>query len=129
LKEEACMHPRCVDRHTTGGRCHHRVHHRISCEEYAELMAWARGRCQICGIAEADTPLGKLYIDHTEQPDGTGRWKRILIRGLVCPSCNTLMSMVDGNRRWRKDRTHEQAARRYAADPWYLRSPADPNTL
>lgn len=88
----------------------HRLYY-LSCEEYEDLWAFARGHCQICRIASEETPRGKLCIDHL-RPYGGG-----MVRGLVCDKCNSLMARVDaGTIRYPSD-----AVRYYQRNSWFAR--------
>src|SRR4051812_19457719 len=74
-------------RHSKAGKtCHHFVYHRLTCDEYDALRERAAGRCEICGTAEADTGGRRLVVDHFHGG------KLHLIRGLLCDSCNVVMS-------------------------------------
>lgn len=119
-------HPRCIRNRQLGSNCQHAAYHGIGCEEYAELVAAAQDRCQICGISGSDTLRGELCIDHLPEPPSPAPHK---VRGLVCDKCNSLMSKVDGRKPWDADRTHEEAALRYAANAWYLTHPIRPPHL
>lgn len=119
----AAWHPRCVEKRRLGVNCTHAAFHGIGCEEYAELVAAAGDVCQICGVRGADTARGELVIDHVPQPQGPEPHK---VRGLLCDKCNSLMSKVDGTKPWDANRSHEDAARRYAENAWYLTHPLQP---
>lgn len=53
----------------------------ISLADHVALFTKQGGKCAICGVEEADTPKGALYVDHCHT---TGA-----VRGLLCHHCNT----------------------------------------
>lgn len=74
----------------------HRIHstheaHDLSCEEFDELLTRANGRCEVCGIPQAEAARGLLYIDHDNRR-GTGKDH---IRGMTCPKCNGDLRFID----------------------------------
>lgn len=89
--------------------CHHRIYS-LTCEEFDELLARANGRCEKCGAAETDTPIGHLLIDH-DSGLGTG-WDHV--RGMLCSRCNTAFRYVDNGSR---EPSLEQ--KRYLDEAWY----------
>lgn len=108
-----------LGKHST---CHHRIY-RLTCEQFDELLALAGEHCQVCGIAEADTVPGYLYIDHdNRRGDGFDH-----VRGLACAKCNSALRFVDNGFR---EATPEQD--RYLKNAWFWRhhpSPSHPKTL
>lgn len=46
--------------HAEGKTCFHFMGYGLTCDEYDALRARAAGHCEICGIAEGDTPRGAL---------------------------------------------------------------------
>jgi hypothetical protein len=57
--------------------------YRLSCEEFAQLVDRAGGKCERCGKAHL-----RLLIDHDhDHPFG-----RRAVRGLVCPGCNQILA-------------------------------------
>ena len=98
--------------------CHHRSCHKLSCDEYDALRERAAGRCEICGITEAETPRGSLVIDHYTQGDN---W---YVRGLLCDKCNAVMACYDGKKPWGENRKWEAKAAEYVAKSWHR--PDDP---
>jgi hypothetical protein len=54
----------------------------ITPQKYRAMLAAANGRCAVC-----ETQTNRLHLDHCH---ATGR-----LRGLLCPSCNLAMSVVD----------------------------------
>lgn len=97
--------------HPEGKTCHHWGEHRLTCDDYDRLRARAAGHCEICGIAEADTPVGKLYIDHAQ-----GGRNTYYVRGLVCAKCNAVMACHDGRKAWGANRVWAERAALYAAN-------------
>ncbi|MFE9064876.1 endonuclease domain-containing protein [Streptomyces violaceusniger] len=91
--------------------------HRLTCDEYDELRERAGGCCEICGTPEAETGGKRLVVDHFE-----GRGFR-LVRGLLCDSCNAVMSCVDGTKRWGVNRRWESEALEYEASSWQQPTP------
>jgi hypothetical protein len=69
--------------------CAHLDVYRLSCGEFDRLWDRAEGRCEICQTPEADTPRGKLIIEHYHWRD---LW---FVRGLACDRCNRLMACHD----------------------------------
>jgi hypothetical protein len=99
------------------GPCQHLVLYGLSCEDYEELRARARGHCEICGIAEGDTPRGYLVVDHFHGDDRPGV---AFIRGMICDKCNAgVMACLDGLKVWGANRKWEAAARAYEANSWH----------
>jgi|HubBroStandDraft_6_1064221.scaffolds.fasta_scaffold159466_5 hypothetical protein len=104
--------------HPSGGTCHHFAFHGLTCDEYDALRARANGRCEICGIAEEDTPRGVLVVDHFEEKGVR------FIRGMICGRCNSgVMSCIDGRKVWGANRRWEAKAREYEANSWEKPSP------
>ena len=94
--------------------CHHRACHKLSCDEYDALRERAAGHCEICGIAEEETPRGTLEIDHYTEG---GIW---YVRGLLCGKCNGgVMACFDGNKKWGENRKWEAKAAEYVARSWH----------
>jgi hypothetical protein len=103
--------------------CHHWVYLRMSCEEYEALRARAGGHCEICGIAEGDTPRGHLVVDHFHGDEK--RPETAFIRGMICDKCNNgVMSCIDGLKVWGANRKWEARAREYEANSWDKPTPA-----
>lgn len=93
--------------------CRHRAYG-LSCQSYAQLLAEAGTRCEICRLPATQNTSGRLFIDH----DGTvGQWA---VRGLLCHRCNSLIADKPG---W--DTKIPPGAGRYLADPWYRRRLAE----
>lgn len=82
-------------RHTANGAtCHHFQRYGITCDEYDELQARAAGRCEICNREENEVPGETLFIDHVHDTNP------LIIRGLVCARCNSVMACHDGAKKW-----------------------------
>jgi len=92
-------------------RCTHIVNthvvHLLTCAEYDDLLATARGCCMLCWRSDAP-----LCIDHDHQ---LGPWA---VRGLLCRSCNSRLIHVDSGAREATVGVAE-----YLANPWHLRQP------
>lgn len=88
--------------------CHHSTY-RLTCADYEELWAYAKGRCEICRCRPEDTPDGKLFIDHA------GEYDEYAVRGLLCSKCNSLMGYVD------RGQKKDSRALRYRRDAWFVR--------
>ena len=101
------------NRHSASGNpCHHFVYHRLTCDQYDELLARAGGHCEMCGTAESETGGQRLVVDHFQ----SGQSRIRVIRGMVCDACNSAMSCLDGNKRWGPRRgVLEPQARAYQA--------------
>lgn len=107
-----------LGKHST---CHHKLYD-LTCDAFEELRALAEERCQICGLPEANTKPGYLYIDH----DGRRGNGYDHVRGLLCTTCNCALRYVDSSFR---EPTPEQA--RYLEDAWFWThhpSPTPPRT-
>ncbi|MFF6847073.1 endonuclease domain-containing protein [Streptomyces antimycoticus] len=86
---------RTENRHTKdGATCHHFQRYRITCAEYDDLRARAGGRCEICKRDENEVPGEALIIDHVHDRES------LIIRGLVCARCNSVMACHDGTKKW-----------------------------
>lgn len=74
--------------------CAHYDVYRLDCDEFERLYARSGGCCEICKTPEADTPRGKLVIEHYH-------WRDVwFVRGLVCDKCNRLMACHDRALPW-----------------------------
>lgn len=106
--------------HPEGKTCHHFAYHGLTCDQYDELLARAKGHCEICGIAQEETPRGQLVVDHFHGQRGAS-----FIRGMLCDYCNgAVMPCVDGLKVWgASSRKWEARARAYEADSWQAPSP------
>lgn len=93
-------------------RCTHIVNthvvHLLTCAEYDDLLAMARGCCMLC--RRSDAPL---CVDHDHE---LGPWA---VRGLVCRGCNQRLRRVDSGE---KEATVSIAE--YLANPWHLHQPS-----
>lgn len=88
--------------------CHHGMY-RLTCEDYDALWEHAGGCCEICRTPAADTPDGKLFVDHA------GAYGFFAVRGLLCSKCNSLMRYVD------RGEKHDRRASAYLANAWFVR--------
>lgn len=94
------------------GRVHSSCHHwtfSLTCEEFDGLRERAAGRCELCGIAEADTPRGVLCIDHDTRYDPRA------VRGLICDKCNSHLRFVENG-----TRPLDAQVRAYYRNAWFL---------
>lgn len=100
--------------HPRGAICWHYSGFKLTCDEYDALRARAGGRCEICGIPEAEIYNRRLVIDHFRGRPAS------YVRGLLCNGCNSVMACHDGNKNWgpRTGRWREKAAD-YAANSWH----------
>lgn len=87
--------------------CHHGAY-RLTCADHDALWKRAKGRCEICRIAAADTPSGKLCIDHDY------RYGFFAVRGLLCNRCNSLMRYVD------RGEKSDRRTLAYCANAWFV---------
>lgn len=92
------------DHHAT---CQHGAY-RLTCEDFEALWERAGGCCEICRVPAADTPAGKLGIDHAQE------YGYFAVRGLLCAKCNSLMRYVD------RGQKTSRAAREYMANAWFV---------
>ena len=110
--------------HRTDGKgpCHHYAYLGMPCDEYEALRARAGGHCEICGVAEEDTPRGHLVVDHFHGEAKTGA---SFVRGMICDRCNGgVMACIDGIKVWGANRQWEARAREYEASSWDKPTPA-----
>ncbi len=84
----------------------------LTCEQFAALLDFTAGRCNICGMREHYTPSG-LYIDHDH---AIALWA---VRGLLCPRCNTCIEMPGMLVGPERDE--------YFAKPWHIRASLRPS--
>lgn len=101
------------NRHSASGNpCHHFIYHRLTCDQYDELLARAGGHCEMCGTVESETGGQRLVVDHFQ----SGQSRIRVVLGMVCDACNSAMSCLDGNKRWGPRRSVlESQARAYQA--------------
>lgn len=104
---------RAQNRHSqSGNQCHHFTYHRLTCDQYDDLLARAAGRCEMCETVESETGGQRLVVDHFQSSQPRIR----VVRGMVCDACNSAMSCLDGNKRWGPRRSVlEPRARDYQA--------------
>ncbi|MFF7022992.1 endonuclease domain-containing protein [Streptomyces klenkii] len=88
--------------------CQHGAY-RLTCQDYDDLWEHAGGKCEICRTSAAETPHGKLFIDHAQE------YGFFAVRGLLCSKCNTLMRYVD------RGEKSDPRARAYLANAWFVR--------
>lgn len=82
----------------------------LTCEEYDALWEHAQGRCELCDIPASEAARGLLYIDHDHN------YGYSAVRGLLCASCNVVMTYVDdGKRPW------DARTRAYRDAAWFMR--------
>jgi len=94
-----------VSHHAT---CHHGMY-RLTCEDYDAMWEHAGGRCEICRVPAADTPDGKLFIDHAQE------YGFFAVRGMLCSKCNSLMRYVD------RGEKSDRRAFAYRSNAWFVR--------
>jgi hypothetical protein len=104
---------RAQNRHSKSGNiCHHFTYHQLTCDDYDRLHARAGGSCEICRTPAQATGGRRLVVDHFES---TRPYLRI-IRGMLCDACNSVMSCLDGTKKWGPRRSElEPKAREYQA--------------
>lgn len=62
------------------------------------LYAKYDSRCGVCGVHESEVPskYAKLHIDHDHTCcPGAGKSCGKCVRGLLCPRCNSLLTLTD----------------------------------
>ena len=84
------------------------VGYSLTCAEYDDLLAIARGCCMAC-----EKDAAPLCFDHDHK---LGWWA---VRGLVCRSCNQQLRRVDSG-----EKAATAALAQYLADAWHLRQPS-----
>ncbi|WP_432053716.1 endonuclease domain-containing protein [Streptomyces sp. bgisy022] len=104
---------RAQNRHSKSGNvCHHFTYHRLTCDDYDRLHARAEGRCELCRTPAHATGGRRLVVDHFESARPYVR----VIRGMLCDACNSVMSCLDGTKKWGPRRNElEPKAREYQA--------------
>lgn len=75
---------RSPDRYQKGRDKSLRDRYRITLAQYAQLLEEQDGTCAICQFAPDKKPL---YVDH--------RHDNGVVRGLLCPRCNSMVSTID----------------------------------
>jgi hypothetical protein len=93
--------------------CQHKIEYRMSCDDFDVLYEVARGCCQICKTPEAETTRRQLVIDHLPG------YPYIVVRGLLCDACNSLMGRYDAGKLldWPRD----ERITRYISRAWFIR--------
>jgi hypothetical protein len=94
-----------VSHHAT---CQH-GRYRLTCDDFEDLWTHAEGCCEICRAPAAETPDGKLFIDHAQV------YGFFAVRGLLCSKCNSLMGYVD------RGEKEDRRVRKYLANAWFVR--------
>jgi hypothetical protein len=85
----------------------------MDCAEFEALRARAAGRCELCGIAEEETALRQLVVDHAHE------YGRTAVRGLVCSRCNSVLGVAEG--RWTPvQRGYDEQIAGYLRRSWFL---------
>lgn len=90
----------------------------MTCQQYEHLRKRANDLCELCG-----TSWHPLAIDHDHRrnrlPEGIWEYARghCVVRGLLCPKCNTHMGYVD-----RDQKPHDERTRHYVANAWHLQN-------
>jgi hypothetical protein len=85
----------------------------MDCAEYGALRARAQGHCEICGLAEEETPTGALVIDHAHD------YGDHAVRGLLCSACNSKLGAAEY---WNNptQRQHDKQIGPYLANAWFM---------
>lgn len=68
----------------------------MQCVEFEALRARSAGCCEACGVLEEEAGLGRLIIDHDH------RYGRDAVRGLICSSCNSQLSVLENYHPYKK---------------------------
>jgi hypothetical protein len=67
----------------------YRKKYNLTYEQVGELKSSCGYKCEICGIEEAKSPRGNLFVDHCHE---TGE-----VRGILCLNCNNLLGSAKDN--------------------------------
>lgn len=81
--------PLSVDHAHDGIPCGTHRTYKMSCREFAALLARSAGHCEACGVPAEESGLGQLIIDHDH------RYGFDAVRGLICSSCNQRLSCME----------------------------------
>ena len=84
----------------------------MQCGEFEALRARAGGCCEACGVLEEEAGLGRLIIDHDH------RYGRDAVRGLICSSCNSQLSVLENYHPY-KALVADQKFETYLSRAWF----------
>lgn len=84
----------------------------MECNEFDALHARSCGCCEVCGTPEEDAGLGRLVIDHDH------RYGKEAVRGLICSSCNSRLSVLENYHPYRA-LAAEQRFETYLGRAWF----------
>jgi hypothetical protein len=85
----------------------------MDCDEFEVLSARAAGHCEACGTPAEKTGRGNLIIDHDH------RYGWDAVRGLICSSCNSQLSVLENYRSF-KDLQADQRFEEYLSRAWFM---------
>lgn len=98
-------------------KCSHLMNYGLGCDEAESLWVRAGACCEICRLPEAQTPHGRLFIDHNPYMGYNA------VRGLLCVDCNR---RLDDYRLWPWSAEYAYAAAHYLANVWHAQPGAQP---
>lgn len=84
----------------------------MECVEFEALRARAAACCEACGALEEEAGLGRLIIDHDH------RYGREAVRGLICSSCNSQLSVLENYHPY-KALVADQRFEAYLSRAWF----------
>jgi hypothetical protein len=84
----------------------------MECVEFEALRARAAGCCEACGVLEEEAGLGRLIIDHDH------RYGREAVRGLICSSCNSQLSVLENYHPY-KELAADRQFETYLSRAWF----------
>lgn len=84
----------------------------MECVEFEALRARAADCCEACGVLEDGAGLGRLIIDHDH------RYGREAVRGLICSSCNSQLSVLENYHPY-KALAADQRFETYLSRAWF----------
>ena len=71
------------------GRCRYLAHaHKLTAQQWQDLVAAQDGKCAICGVAET------LVVDHDHSCCPAGKSCPECRRGLLCNTCNRFLGLA-----------------------------------
>jgi hypothetical protein len=84
----------------------------MECVELEALRARSAGCCEACGVLEEEAGLGRLIIDHDH------RYGREAVRGLICSSCNSQLSVLENYHPY-KELAADRRFETYLSRAWF----------